>query len=294
MRLIYTSHRVEYIPLFAQQLKNCNALALEEPETVELKKLLSKSMDIEEYVKWVDTTFPTYTFHFAKFLLKISDKLKIYPIEPYLQIIEGIHNSVEEGKYEEYIKKPEVKKVLNVERKATAALLEYQEAFMRKDFDMMVENTLKFAKADAERFVLRDKMRSKKLLSVESNTLAVEAGQIHFLLEHELSNETKVESVNLIELASKKIGIKYIKNPGNELTEIYIKDIIGFNEKSDLDLELLAAQALVYITIVKKEEMLPDSNEFPHLIDEVKCAKFARSLSYNKCKKFVESVWFKR
>ncbi len=292
IRIIYTPHRVEFLPLFSQQLKRFRVLVLEEPETIELRKLLSGEISAEEYAKWVDTGFPVYTTYLAKFLIDISNKIKILAVEPYLQVIEGIHLAVEEGRYDEYVKDELVQKVLRVERKATAKLLEYQEAFMTKDFERVVNSVIEFARADAERFVLRDRLRAKKIAEIESRDFAVEAGQIHFLLELELRELREVESVNLVEIASKIEGLKYIKNPGNELTEIYIKEFAGLS-KEDADEELLAAQSLVYITLIRKDEMLPNKKKFPHLIDEIKCAKMARSLSYNQCKKFVENVWFK-
>ncbi len=286
--LVFTSHRVEYLSLLQQLLRNYKTLVLEEPETPELKKLLSGEMRAEEYVKWIDTPFPVYTLHLARFLVDVSRSKKIVAVEPYLQIIEGIHDAVEKGIYDEYVKNPEVQRVLRVERKATQALLEYQETFMKKDFDAAVEATIRFAKADAERFVVRDEMRMEVLSEIVRREKAlIEAGQIHFLLK-----ELGIECVNLVELASKKLGIKYIKNPGNVLTEHYIVEIV--DRADEVDEELLAAQALVYITIVKKEEMLPtEEKRFPHLLDEVMCARLSRSLSYEQCRKFVERVWFR-
>ncbi len=299
MLITYTSHRVELLPLLRRELEGYKCFVLEEPETEELKRLLSGEMTGKEYAMWMDTPFPVYTEKLAELLLELKERnVKILAVEPYLQVIEGIHRAVDEGRYEEYVKDKIVRKVLEVERKATKALLEYQEAFMSKDFDLVVEKTLEFARADAERFVLRDRIRAERICEIsqkipETPDFAVEAGQIHFLLEKYLENCMPTRSVNLVEIASKMAGIKYVKNPGNELTEHFIREIEGM--ESDADCELLAAQALVYITIVSKEEMLPsESCRFPHIIDEVRAARIARSLTYRGCRKFVEEAWFKR
>jgi len=46
---------------------------------------------------------------------------------------------------------------------------------------------------------------------------------------------------------------------------------------------------------VKKEEMLPTEDEpFPHLKNEVMCAKIAKSMSYRGCRRFMEATWFKK
>jgi len=295
MLIIYTSHRVELLPLLVNAVKRHKFFVLEEPETEELKKLLSGEMSAGEYTLWMDTPFPKYTEKLAETLLKIKDEVEILAVEPYLQIIEGVHRAVEENTYDEYIKNRTVRKVLEAEKKATGALLEYQEAFMARDFDLVVEKTIKFARADAERFVLRDRMRAEKIASIEETNMAIEAGQIHFLMEIYLKDslrEVDVKSVNLVHKAAEEAGIRYVKNPGNELTEYFIREIAGL-ENSDVDCELLASQALVYITVVSKEEILPSEKErFPHLIDEVRAARLARSLGYRGCRKFVEKVWF--
>ncbi len=302
MLIIFTSHRVELLPLLSRCIEDYKCLVLEEPETEELKQLLAGKMSAKEYAMWMDTPFPAYTEKLAEVLLKIRKRKKVLAVEPYLQVIEGIHKAVEEGRYEEYVKDGVVKRVLEVERKATKALLDYQEAFMSKDFDLIVENTVRFARADAERFVLRDRMRAERIVEVvelsgvPDNEFAIEAGQIHFLLESFLREtlEKSIGSLNLVEVAAREAGIKYVKNPGNELTEYYIKEIVGLNFKERKDCELLAAQALVYITIVKKEEMLPtESCKYPHILDEVRAAKIARSLGYEGCRRFVERVWFR-
>ena len=290
----YVSHRAELLPLLLQLVKKCKKFVLEEPMTVELKKLLSGEMNVKEYVMWADTTFPVYTTHFAKILLDLKSKgVEILPVEPYLEVIEGIHRAVEENRYEEYVKDEVVQKVLKAERAATGALIEYQKAFMSRDFDLVVESTLKFAKADANRFVLRDEMRARKIAEIDGE-YTVEAGQMHFLLEDMLKDLIdEVKSVNLVEKAAEIAGIKYVKNPGNELTEMYIREIAGENFEGDE--ELLAAQALVYISLLKKEEMLPTAREpFPHLKNEVTCAKIAKSMNYGECRKFIERVWFKK
>jgi hypothetical protein len=293
--IAFVSHRVEFLPILLRLVRKCKNFVLEEPMTLELNKLLSGEMDIDEYIMWVNTPFPVYTLHLMRALLDLKNRgLKVLPVEPYLQIVEGIHEAVEANRYDEYVKNEVVQKVLKVEREATGALIEYHEAFMSRDFDSVVEATLKFAKADAKRFVLRDKMRADKIAEINENCL-VEAGQIHFLLEEELKNRAEVsnvDSVNIVEKVANTLGIDYVKNPGNELTEIYIKEIIG--EEFNGDVELLAAQALIYITLVSKEEMVPEEGQFPHLLDEVKCAKIARSMSYDNCRKFMNRVWFGR
>jgi len=291
MLVVFVSHRVEQLPLLEGLAEKYDTIVLEEPKNRELKELLEGKMRVEEYVKWLDTPFPLFTRYEAEMLLRLHRiGKKILQIEPYLEVIEGIHDAVEAGVFEEYIKDETVEAVREVERRATEAHLRYQEVFMKRDFDRLVDATISFAKVDAERFRMRDHMRAKVLPKL-SNAL-VEAGQMHVILPECLRRMgVEVETISLPEIAARKCGLKLIHNPGTILTRKYI-----MGEKISLEEEkLLAAQALIYISVVSKEEMLPTKeNPFPHLADEIRAAKFATKLSYQDCKKVFEKMWFKR
>ena len=290
MLVVFVSHRVEQLPLLEELAGKYDTIVLEEPKNRELEELLEGKMDVEEYVKWLDTPFPLFTRYQAEMLLRLHRiGKKILQVEPYLEVIEGIHDAVEAGVFEEYIKDETVEAVREVERRATEAHLRYQEVFMKRNFDKLVEATVSFAKVDAERFRMRDYMRAKALSKL--GDVLVEAGQMHVLLPKCLRRMgVEVETVSLPEIAAKKCGLKLIHNPGTVLTRKYI---VG--EKVNPEEEkLLAAQALVYISIVSKEEMLPTKeNPFPHLIDEIRAAKFASKLSYQNCRKVFEKMWFR-
>ncbi len=289
MLIVFVSHRIELLPLFEEFAGKYSTIVLEEPRS-ELRELLEGKMSIDEYVKWLDTPFPLFTRYEAELILRLcSAGKKILQIEPYLEVIEGMHYAIERGEFESYIKNERVKAVREMEKRATGAHLRYQEVFMQHNFDRLVEATIAFAKADAERFRMRDYMRARALSNL--NDALVEAGQMHVVLPEYLRRMgVEAETINLSEIAARRCGVEPAQNPGTMLTMNYI-----LGEKIDADREkLLAAQALVYISLIKKEEMLPTSeNPFPHLIDEIKVAKFAGSLSYEDCKKVFERIWFK-
>jgi len=289
MLIVFVSHRIELLALFEKIAERYGTIVFEEPRS-ELKRLLNGEMDVEEYVKWLDTPFPLFTRYEAELILRLhSAGKKILQVEPYLEVIEGIHYAVERGEFESYIKDERVEAVRELEKRATGAHLRYQEIFMQRNFDGLVDATVSFAKADADRFRMRDYMRAKALYNL--NNALVEAGQMHVMLPEYLRKMgVGVKTINLSEIAARRCGVKPVKNPGTVLTMKYI-----FGEKIDEDEErLFAARALVYISLIKKEEMLPTpENPFPHTMDEVKVVRFADSLDYNDCKKVFERIWFK-
>ncbi|AEA47803.1 hypothetical protein [Archaeoglobus veneficus] len=290
MLVVFVSHRVEFLPLFEEEAKKWDTIILEEPRSRELDELFKGKMGVDEYAKWLDTPFPLFTRRQAEMLVRLHRMGKrILEVEPYLQVIEGIHDAVERGQFEEYVKDERVQAVREIERRATEALIRYQEVFMQRDFDKLVDATVSFAKVDADRFRMRDYMRAKAIAEIADNRALIEAGQMHVMLPEYLRRMgIEVKTLNLPEVAARKCGIEFVQNPGTVLTRMYI---LGKNVSEDEE-RLLAAQALVYISLVGKEEMVPTENSpFPHLLDETKVAKFASRLSYEDCRRFFERVW---
>ncbi len=238
---------------------------LEEPKNEIFADVLAGTISVETYVSIIDTQFPVYTAKLIEMLRKFKGK-RILQIEPYLEEVEKLREF-----------KGGDERVREMERKVNLAYLDYVESFMRGDFDEIVQKVIGFAKVDAERFVMRDKMRAEAL----DFDATVEAGVIHTKLAELLDAEV----VSIPELIAEKLGVKYIENPGNTLTKSYIH---GF----DCDEELLAARSLIYISLVEKKEILPSSEQpYPHFVNEQKIVRFVNKLDYNKCKKAFMRLW---
>lgn len=282
-KVVFLAHRVEFLDLLKKEADGYDALILEEPNDLYLKKLLDGHISIEEYVVYSDTNFPRYVFHQAHLLRDLHKKgLKIIQVEPYLETIEKIHTSIKAGKFKEYTSSPEVKKVLETEREAVGRLIEYQEELMRGEFDKIVEKIIEFSIKDSERFRLRDYMRAEAISKLPiTGEILVEAGYLHILLPTFLEEfNIKVETVNLLERACKMINQEYYESPGDILTKTYI-----LKEQTRDDPKLLAAQSLIYACLVTKEEKLPTpENPFPHLIEEIDLAKKTRNMNYEECR----------
>jgi len=297
--VLFTSYRIELLQHFEEEARKSDVIILEEPENENLINLLEGKISVEDYVRNLDTTFPLFAKYLGEMLknLTIMDK-KILQIEPYLKTLEDIYRAIESNEFEELTKNPEVEMVRDIEKKATEALIRYHETFLKGDFDALVEATIRFTKADAERFRVRDHMRAKKIAEVISEEdaprILIEAGHMHVLLPEYLKrmlNDSEIRTVSLTEIAAKRCGIDLVPNPGNELTRMYI---LGEPVSEEME-RLLAARGLIYISLISKDEKIPTKDTpYPHLVEEVKVAKFASKLSYEDCKTVFGKIWGKR
>ncbi len=287
MNVVFTSHRVEFIEEFEKEAVKYNVIILEEPPNELLFSYFEGKIPKNEYLDKIDTTFPKYNSLYLELLKKLYlEGIKILQIEPYLEKLNEIYRLIENGVV------GGDDRVRRMEKKATKAWIEYQEAFIKKDFDELVEKTIKFARVDAERFVIRDEMRAEKIAEVVdsiNSEVLIEAGQIHILLPSMLEDYGfNVSTKSIPSEVAKKLGYNWTFNPGSELT---IKYMIG-EEVSKSYEKVTAARALVYISMISKEEMLPsDEQKYPHLIDELKITNFVNSLDYERCKKIFEKIW---
>ncbi len=266
MKIVFSSHRVENLPFIEREFQKADVIVLEEPKNDLFYDVLENKISVEEYVKNVNTQFPLYTSELVKMLRKFSDR-EIYQIEPYLEEVEKLRytNTGDE-------------RVREMERKVNLAYIDYTESFIKSDFDEIVQKVIDFAKADAERFIMRDRMRAE---AIDFDNAVVEAGLMHTKLAEFLDADT----VLVPELIARELNTEYLDPPGNVLTKAFI-----YGE--DADFSLLAARSLVFVTLVEKKEMLPDSvDRYPHFVHEQKLVRFVNRLDYERCRKIFTSLW---
>ncbi|MEM0275130.1 MAG: hypothetical protein QXE67_02625 [Nitrososphaerota archaeon] len=292
VKIVFLAHRVEFLEMFDEEVRNSSTVILEEPENNMLKNFLNNSLSIDEYLRVIDTNFLLYSKHQLELLKKWHREGKtIIQAEPYLETIAYINSAIIARRYDECLKNEAIRNVIELERKTVKALIEYQEALMEKDFDLIVEKVIEFAKMDAERFKVRDYMRAEKISKiVNDERVVVEAGYMHIMLPRYL-RKLKIDTVevNLLEKACRRIGMKFLEAPGDILTKAFIEEKnLGGLEK------LLAAQSLIYISLLSKEEKAPTKWEpFPHLKEELQIIENISKMNYEKCRETFYKLWSK-
>ncbi|MCS7203719.1 MAG: hypothetical protein NZ809_04660 [Thermodesulfovibrio sp.] len=294
--ILYSSHRVEFLSCLKKYMDRSDIIILEDAPSESFLKMLNGDISVEEFLSDEIYEFPMFSFYFYKMLKHLKEQGKtILQIEPYMERLFKIHSLFSEGKSPQDVESiSELNEVYQCEKKATKALIDFYEISLKNSFDEVVNSVKRFARLDAYRFRLRDELRAKaicKILPKDGNVL-IEAGAIHQYLRKILLERLgkDVKTVFALEDTVKKLtGKRWIFPPGDILTLRYI-----FEAKENEELEnLLSARALVYIMLIKKEEMLPTERKpIPHLLDEIEVVGLVNRLSYSDCEKLYPEIRF--
>lgn len=294
----FSSHRIEVITFAKRLMEDHDVIITEEAPYPKFKDMLDKKISIDEYLSEIDSGFPEFSRRMYQLLRGFYQRgKKILQVEPYMERLMHIHEMFFEGKEpSEVLRIPELKEAYEAEKKATEALLRFYESSMSKSFEKIIDAVKNFARADAERFRLRDKMRAEAIAEVllGYKKVYVEAGAIHMYLEKALrqisGKRWQVKTVFLLEPVVKKLtGKKQVIAPGDILTEHYI-----FRKRKNEDFEnLQAARSLIYIQILEKEEMTPSGTEkTPHIKDEIRAIEAANKLTFSQCEEIYGKIRF--
>jgi hypothetical protein len=294
----YSSHRVESIPFVKKLMEDHDLIILEDAPSHEFTDMLRKRISIDAYVRQEETEFPEFSRRTCKILRLFHQKGKeIVQIEPYMEQLMHIHSLFSEGKKpSDILKIKGLNAVYETERKATAALIHFYEASVSTTFQKVVEAVKNFARADAERFRLRDTLRAQDIAKILSHQkrVYIEAGGMHMYLEKILKKlldkRYLIQTESLLVPAIRKIkGTSEFLAPGDLLTKHYI-----LNKKKNDDYEtLLAARSLIYIKLIVTEEMLPSKHErTPHIKDELTANDMVKELTIEHCEDLYRKIRF--
>lgn len=297
----FSSHRIETLPFVKEQMKNHNVIIIEEAPNPKFVDMLNRKVSINKYLGEEDTQFPEFSRRMYKLLreLHLMGK-KILQMEPYMEQLMNIHKMFSEGKEPpDVLKISGTGKVYEAEKKATGALLHFYESSMGNSFSETIKAVKRFARADADRFRLRDKMRAEAIVralpDVGDKMVYIEAGAIHIYLEKvlrkKLMGRWKIKAEFLLEPVVKKLtGKRQVIAPGDLLTEHYI--LCG--KENDTFETLQAARALIYIKLLKKEEMAPTRTEkTPHIKDEIRAITLSERLELAQCEELYSKIRFR-
>lgn len=291
----FSSHHLEALPYIREHMEKHQVIVLEEPPSPHLQAMLDGSISISDYIMEFDSGFPEFDRQMCALLQKLHQAgARIIQVEPYLEKLLQIHELFADGKTAEEVRRePEFKDVYEAEKRATGALISYYKQSMEGPFATVVEGVKDFARADATRLTLREKLRARAISSLHraNETMYVEAGYIHYplyrYLRNELGDKQEIRAVYLLAPVIKKLrGKRRNMGPGDILTLHY-----AFHGRLKEELaNLLAARSLIYIKLICKEEIIPGKNETPHAEDEVKINRLVDRLNFNQCRELFERI----
>ena len=291
----FSSHHLEALPYIREQMERHQVIVLEEPPSPYLQAMLDGSISISDYIMEFDSGFPEFDRRMCELLQELHQAgARIIQVEPYLEKLLQIHELFADGKTaEEVSREPEFKNVYEAEKRATGSLISYYAQSMEGSFAAVVEGVKDFARADAKRLTLRERLRARTVSSLHrsNETMYVEAGYIHYplyrYLRRELGEKQKIRVVYLLAPVIKKLqGKRRNMGPGDILTLHY-----AFHKGLREELaNVLAARSLIYIKLIEKEEIIPGKYETPHAEDEVKVNRLVDRLNFNQCRELFERI----
>jgi hypothetical protein len=291
----FSSHHVEALPFVRQQMEHHQVIVLEEPPSTGFSAMLRGDISISDYMMELDTSFPEFQGQLCELMRELyHEGRRIIQVEPYLEQLLQIHELFAAGKKpDDVMQVPNLSEVYKAEKRATGALIAYYARSTSAPFDIVVRAVKEFARADASRLALRERLRAKAIASLVSpgDMMYVEAGYIHYplypYLRNEIGGRTQVRPLFLLSPVYKKIGAKRRNlGPGDILTLHYAFHNDLQQERADL----LAARSLIYIKLVQKEELLSGTSEAPHSENIVRVNNLVDRLQFHQCGELFERI----
>ncbi|MGE5310523.1 MAG: hypothetical protein ACM3MN_02150 [Nitrospirota bacterium] len=285
----FSSHHVEALPFAREQMERHQTIILEEPPSPSFAQMLEGTMPLDDYLLELDSGFPEFDRRMHQLLIEFHRRGKrILQVEPYLERLLQIHELFADGSTPDAVLGiREAGDVYLAEKRATGSLISFYALSMKAPFEEVVEGVKRFARADALRLVLRERLRARAIAGQvrPGDSTYVEAGYIHYplyrFLRQELGGREKIGLVFLLDPVVKKLGGKRRNlGPGDILTlHCAFHNTIPAEQAN-----LLAARSLIYIKLIKKEELLPGESEAPHSEDEVMVNRIADRLAFEQCR----------
>jgi hypothetical protein len=291
----FSSHHAEILPYARKHMQQHQMIVLEEPPVPEFAEMLDGRLSMNEYVMTLDSGFPEFQRLMCLLLREMHmEGREIIQVEPYLETLLRIHECLAGGKTpEDIVRDPDLVSVYEAEKRATRALLTYYEHSVKAPFDEVIAAVKDFARADAERLVMRERLRAQAIGSLASMDadIYVEAGYIHYplfrYLRRIIGRSHRVRVVYLLAPMVRRLkGRRRNMGPGDILTLHYA--LHGKLAKDTAD--VLAARSLIYIKLVRKDELIPGTSDAPHCEDEVRVNGVVDRLSVEDCRKLFDKI----
>lgn len=294
--LAYTTHRPEALPGLMRLMEGSDAVFLEEPPTLGFQEMIAGERSIQDYLPFTETEYPEFTRRMCGLLRRLCRAgCRLIQSEPYVERLIAIHDRLADGESPRSLAgDPILGPVYQAEKRATAALLHFYKAAAAKGFEETVAAVLFFARTDATRFRLRDRMRARAIAADAGRyrRVCVEAGMMHLFLYAELrrrANDRYRTDFRFVqsEAAQAIWGKRHAYGPGDRLTLM----LIFHPRLPDAALIPDAARALIYNKLLIKDEMLSaPGSPCPHLTNEIAAISAVRRLSFADCRMLYDRI----
>jgi hypothetical protein len=291
----FAPHRLEAIPFAAPLMTAHEVIFLEEPVTPGFDDMLAGALSVDRYVESSEAEFPRFAEASCRLLMTLHRQGRcVQQVDPYMDRLIAIHSFFADGGKPGQIRpESELGDVYQMEKQWSAALIGYYTDCLRAPFSAVVALLQRFARVDAARDRMRDRLRAQAIAARLNGfgSAYVEAGPLHVALHRELANVLpqawRVRPVHVMAPVARALrGRREIFGPGEILTLSYAFRPDYHGPRSDL----LAARSLVYVKILEKTELTGPEGSTPHAKDEARAAALVERLSYQDCGRLYPSL----
>ena len=284
-------HHLEAIPAMVTAMRTHQTILLEEPPFPGFSDLLAGRLAIDDYLLQIDPGFPRFARALCRELQHLHARgHRLLQVEPFLDGLAEIHERFADGATPAAILADEgLRDIYLAEKEATGALIAFYAASRTDDFPALIEAVCTFARRDAARIRLRDRLRARAIrdLAATAPSLYVEAGFIHFdlfrLLRSAATPGVRVEPLFLLQPEVDRLGVARRNiGPGDVLTLHYV-----FHDRLPAARAgLLAARSLIAVQLVAREELAPEADApFPHCADDGLVNRLVDRLDLEQCRR---------
>lgn len=293
--LVLANHRPETIPLVRRLMVTHDTILLEEPPDKGFELMLDGKIAIDDYLENQDLEYPEFSRRMARVLRERRQAgIRLVQVEPFIDLLLSIHDRFANGEGPQDLPAgTDLYRVYRAEHLATKALLDFYRASGSDGFDTTVDAVKRFARADAQRFALRDRMRAEAMVVFlrEPGKTYIEAGQIHYPLWRELRRRLPTGYPLRVHFLMADVVCelgyhRHLFGPGDLLTLYYRFHPQGRFQAEDL----FAARALIYNKLILKEEIAADADTYPHTRDELAVGSVTDRLSLDDCRRLYPRV----
>jgi hypothetical protein len=288
--LVFSNHRPETVGPATALMARHDAVILEEAPDPLFQKMLRGKVSIDAYLETLDLEYPEFGRRMSMAIRDLfGTGVRFHQADPFVAELIRIHEFFADGGRPGDIRAGTARhNVYVAEREATAALMAFYEVSVGGDFDATLRAVKRFARADADRFELRDRLRAEAIVPIVSapGRYHIEAGLIHFplwqILKARVPAGVDLAPVFLMKPAVREMGYRqHLYGPGDLLTLLY-----RFHDRPDPRREdLYAARALVYSKLIAKDEIEAGDEPYPHTRDELQTGRIAARLSLADCRR---------
>lgn len=293
--LVLANHRPEIIPLARRLMATHDSIFLEEPPDKDFEPMLSGKIAIDAYLENQDLEYPEFSRRMAQVLRERRQAgTRLVQVEPFIELLLSIHDRFANGEGPQNLPEgTDLYRVYRAEHLATKALIDFYRASARDGLDITITAVKRFARADAQRFALRDHLRAQALADLvqDAGKAYIEAGPIHYPLWRELRRRLPtgfpLKVHFLMTGVVRALGFRrHLFGPGDLLTLYY-----RFHPRARFPTEdLFAARALIYNKLILKEEIAGPADTYPHTRDELAIGRLTDRLSLEDCRRLYPRV----